>query len=381
MENNNHIKQSREEKRNGYFTVAAVVSALLFAIFGLVPALWVGVARHKQAPDNDRRMSRMLLVDAAGSLRGALSAMRLCNEPETAESVGKTALVYVVRAETALECEEDGYESSRDKEEFLNDVYAVLTAPDPMEAAYRAELMYEYSVKFYDHVTNGADFGYNGELAAKPTTLPAPPPEPTENDISASAYFVKRILDADSAQHIGGWDGKIEYEVTRDSVSGYALTDGKRIAEFSFSHDGQTQNGEVDTDKAVETALDCAAACGYPNMEAYNIEVNGNAAIVMLCKNIDGAKCSGECATVTVVNGAAQSFRSGDCDCDHDVPSVKVEESKARSAAPKASGEGVLVTYNDGKRDRVCYEYRYELDDGVHYVYVCAENGKQAKVK
>lgn len=380
MENDKNIDRTTEEKRNGCVTVAAVVSALLFAIFGLVPALWVGVSRQKQAPETDRRMSRMLLVDAAGSLRGALSSMRLCNEPETAASVGKTALVYVVRAETALECEDDGYESSRDKEAFLNDVYAVLTAPDPMEAAYRAELMYEYSVKFYEHVANGAEFGYNGELTAKPTTLPAPAPEPTEDDISAAAERVKSVLDADNAEHIGGWDGKLEFEVTRGETNGYAVTEGKRIAEFSFANGG-AQSADVDADKAVEIALDCAAVCGYPDMEAYNVETNEGVATVMLCKNIDGAKCSGECATVTVSNGAAQSFRSGDCDCDHDVPSVKVEESKARSAAPKASGEGVLVTYNDGTRDRVCYEYRYELDDGVHYVYVCAENGKQAKVK
>ena len=40
----------------------------------------------------------------------------------------------------------------------------------------------------------------------------------------------------------------------------------------------------------------------------------------------------------------------------------------------------MVVRKMNGK-ERICYEYRYELEDGVHYVYVCAENGKQIDIK
>ena len=101
----------------------------------------------------------------------------------------------------------------------------------------------------------------------------------------------------------------------------------------------------------------------------------------MLCKTIDGAMCRDECASVAISGGEAVAFTAGCCGGDHTVPKAKVDEAKARRAAPDAAGEGVLVSRVYGGRERVCYEYRYELDDGVHYVYVCAENGKQMQVK
>ena len=83
-----------------------------------------------------------------------------------------------------------------------------------------------------------------------------------------------------------------------------------------------------------------------------------------------------------VSSGRAVAFSAGKSDCKHDVPSVKVTEERARVSAPEgARATGVLVTRKVNGKERVCYEYVYDLEDGVHYVYVCAENGKQMQVK
>lgn len=76
------------------------------------------------------------------------------------------------------------------------------------------------------------------------------------------------------------------------------------------------------------------------------------------------------------------AFNAGSCTKEHSVPTVKVAERDARKSAPDgAVATGKLVTRTVKGVERVCYEYVYELDDGVHYVYVCAENGKQLQVK
>lgn len=380
MENNNDYKLNND-KRNGAVTVAAIISALVFAILGLVPALWIGVERNKNAPNDRSPISRYLLVDAASELKHSMSALRLCNEPETAAEVSKQALVFAVRAETALECENGDFEAASKKEAFLNDVSTVLHSYEPMKAAELSDTMYKYCAMFYEHVSNGADFDYDGEImkSSNGGGEENEPYEPSEEDISAAAARIESVLDPDSVRHIGSWDGRIEFELERNSVTGYAVAKGDRIIEFSFAHGGGGENTDVALSE--QTALECAERCGYPDMRVYNTEVTGNYAQVSLCKSIDGALADHECALVSVVDGVPQAFRAGDCDCEHDVPEVKVDEKSARKAAKDAKGDGVLVTYNDGTRDRVCYEYRYELDDGVHYVYVCAENGKQAHVR
>ena len=166
----------------------------------------------------------------------------------------------------------------------------------------------------------------------------------------------------------------------RGGKSGYGIVEGERIVEFSFVHSGG--DGDAPSEQEVKRiASECASACGYDGLDVFNVNVKNDFALVMLCRTIDGAMCRDECASVAVVGGDAVAFTAGKCGGDHTVPKAKVGEAKARKSAPNAAGEGVLVSRVYGGKERVCYEYRYELDDGVHYVYVCAESGKQMQVK
>ena len=111
------------EKRSYAVIIAAVVSAMIVMVSGLATGLVYAVRERRQAPPDDSRLiAGYLLTDAAYSLRNSMSALRLCNEPEPAEEINRTALVHAVRAETALECHDDDWAGNRSKEQFLNDV-------------------------------------------------------------------------------------------------------------------------------------------------------------------------------------------------------------------------------------------------------------------
>ena len=101
-----------------------------------------------------------------------------------------------------------------------------------------------------------------------------------------------------------------------------------------------------------------------------------------MCRSYDGAMACDDSAMAVVGGGKAVAFAAGGCDNKHsDIPTPKVAEGDARKALKSDTSEGRLVVRKMNGRERICYEYRYELDDGVHYVYVCAENGKQIDVK
>lgn len=375
------------EKQNNRIKIAAVVAAFVFALAALITGLVLGINKRQRQESQDG-VARYLLVDAAGELNHTMSALRLCNEKETALSLCNDGLVYAVRAETALECANDDFSENRAKEAFLNDIAAVLHTKDPMQAAKKADMLYKYSNMFYDHVSGGKPFDYNGELAeqeAKPRALKdEKTDEKTERaeekeTINEAESAVKKALKADSVKHVGSFNGRLEFEVEREGKNGYATVEGDKIIEFSFVRGG---GKDVDKNSAEMIAKDTAKLCGYADLNVCSIDINDGFAVVKLCKNIDGALACDECASVVVAGDNAVAFSAGKCNCNHDVPDVKVSESEARKAAPLgARSTGVLVTRKVDGKERVCYEYVYDLEDGVHYVYVCAVNGRQMQVK
>ncbi len=376
------------EKNSHRIILAAIISAFVFAIAGLLSGLIPGIInreKHRQ----ETKIARYLLIDAADGLNHTLSAMRLCNENDTAWELGKTALVYAVRAETALECDNTNGDN-RAKEAFLNDVATVLHTNKPLDAVKLSEKMYEFSAMFKEHLTSGAEFVYNGELTENGgnnggTDNGAGGEEDADKEeIAAAEKLLQTALGTERSEFIGAFDGKLEFNVERDGKPGYAVTEGTRIVEFSFAHSGSGEGENMDEKAAGEVALECAEKCGFTGLEIFNSDIRYDFGIIKLCKNIDGAMACDECASVAVVGRGeeirAVAFTAGKCETMHKVPQAKFTEEQARKSAPGAKYPGVLVTRTVNGKDRVCYRYRYDLGDGVHFVYVCAENGRQMQV-
>lgn len=370
------MKNNFSEKRKYGTVIAAVVSALVIIIAGLATGLTCAVQKRMAAEPSGSGMARYLLEEAAYSLKSSMSALRLCNESEPAENISRTALVHAVRAETALECDYGDFADSRNKEAFLNDISTVLHSYDPLDTVKLSDKLYEYSSKFYDSVVSGAEFEYNGELIES-SGEGHPDIEITDDDIAASRELVEKALDC-TAEYVGAWDGHIELHVERNGKTGYAVTCGSKIIEYSFMRSG----GELgDEESAKQAALEAARACGYEKLEVAWCEPVGKSYAVIMCRNYDGAIACDDYASAVVVNGEAVSFAAGKCETEHtDIPKAKKTEREAAESAV-GGGTGRLVVRKVKDRERICYEFRYELDDGVHYVYVCAENGKQMEVK
>lgn len=386
------------EKRSNIGIVAALVSAFIFSLAALVTGLVLGIQNNIGSGRAKRGIDtpHYLLADSAESLNHTLSSMRLCNEKDAARELSDSALVYAVRAETALECENFDWLSERDSEEFLNDLTALLRSADADSLEY-ADAAYEYSKAFLKHVKDGADFKYDGGLAESGDKANEKAPESkSKNSTDGSGEskadaeqkadaekLLKKTLKADKTEFTGSYGDRLEYSVERDGVIGYAVTQGDKITEFAFSHGGSSsEKNDVSKEDAQRIATECAKACGFDGLKLFNTEINGDTATVKLCKAFKGAMACDECASVIVSGGKAVAFTSGKSDCKHEVPDVKVTEETARRSAPDgARATGVLVTRKVNGKERVCYEYIYDLDDGVHYVYVCAENGKQMQVK
>ncbi len=365
------------EKRSFAVIIAAIVTTLLIMMGGVVSGLVLAVRNHRE-PDDGRQYAAHLLMDAAGSLKSSLSSMRLVNEADPAEEIIKTALVHVVRAETALECAGGDWVANRPKEAFLNDVAIVLHSYDPLDAVKKADMLYAYSVKFLASVSNGAPFDYDGELIGGEFEEDMTPP--TDEQKAEAESMVSEVLDADDVRYVGAWNGHMEFYIERKGLTGYALVCNGKIIEYSFLRGEPKEN--VSVERAQEIAQQTAAACGYSDLVVRHSEVMDKSIAVVMCRNIDGALACDDAASVVVYGGDAVAFSAGGCDCDHSgAPKAKVSEREARKAAGANAGEGVLVVRTVNGKERVCYEYRIELDDGVHYVYVCAENGKQMQVK
>lgn len=364
------------EKRHNGTIIAAVVSALVVLIAGLTAALALTIQTlsRRSEPRTEQpvgpQMSHYLLVDAAAGLKQTTSALRLSNSEDSAVGTAKQALVYATRAETALECEEGDWDAGRTKEAFLNDVAALLSRSNPMHAVEKADELYRLSVAFYDSINGSGEFIYDGELGEKTSDEQAEASDP-----QAAAELVKSVVGGDP-QLIGSYDGRHEFSIDLDGNDGYATVKDGKIIEFSFSHSG----GESDSAKAEQLALEAAKACGFDNLYVYGIEKSDGGLSVKMCCSCGGALCRDECAVAVVSGDKVKAFTAGKCGTHHELPSAKYTEAQARENAPDG-GEGRLVTLNDGERDRICYEYRYELDDGEHFVYVCAENGKQMSLR
>lgn len=365
------------EKRSYAVIIAAIITSLVIILSGVISGLALAVNRRRDSGGNSA-YAHFLLVDSAGKLKSSLSAMRLCNEPEPASELAKTALVHAVRAETALECKGDDWSEDRTKEAFLNDLATVLHSYEPMQAVELADTLYEYSVKFFDCVNSGADFEYNGEIMGGGSEE-GNDTAPTDEQISAAGELVGRALGTTRAEYLGAWSGHLEFNVERDGRAGYALVCGDKIIEFSFMRD--TTNADMPDDNADKIALETAKACGYDSLVVRASEKIGQSTAVLMCREFDGAVACDDIASAVVYGGEVVAFSAGNCDCEHNnVPKVKRSESEARRSAV-GGGVGALVVRRLDGKERICYEYRYELDDGTHYVYVCAESGKQIEVK
>ncbi|MDE6293345.1 MAG: hypothetical protein K2L88_01835, partial [Clostridiales bacterium] len=150
------------EKRSYAVIIAAVISTLVLMVCGMVTGLVYSVREHNESyGDNGRAMAEHLLTDAAYSLKNSMSALRLCNEAEPAEEINRTALVYAVRAETALECHDDDWADNRSREAFLNDIATILHSYSALDTIDMSEKLYEYAAKFYGSVAYGETFEYN----------------------------------------------------------------------------------------------------------------------------------------------------------------------------------------------------------------------------
>lgn len=358
--------------------IAAVVTSLLFMLGGLAFGLTLAVRDRRQiGSDSGKMMAGYLLQDSAYELRRTMSALRLCNEVESAEELSRTGLVHAVRAETALECHTDDWADSRDKEAFLNDIATVLHTYSPQKTIEISDKLYEYSAEFYRAVTEKSEFVYNGELIEGEQKHPDV--EITDGDIDAAQKLVSEALETEKTQYVGAWDGHIEFNIERDGKSGYAVVCGDKIIEFAYSRGNDSAPSDKETAKSV--AVKTAERCGYDNLTVKWCDVTGSSTSVLMCKSYDGALACDDYATAVVVNGNVVAFSAGSCDGEHkNIPSAKKSEGEARRAVKNAD-EGTLVVRKKDGRERICYEYRLELEDGVHYVYVCAESGKQIEVK
>lgn len=373
------------EKKSMLVPVAIIVS-LLFALSGLTVGMIFSVRlRLMEDERNEARMSAYLIVDASNGLRSKASALRLCNNEETAEKVMEEALVYAVRAETALECDGGVWCECRAKEAFLNDAVSLLSGKTSV-AMQKSDVLYAYSTALCSSYENSTEFEYNGELADG-NTASADEEEPTQADIEKAKEKIAKTLEADTVEYIGHFGGKTEFDITVGDRHGYAEVCGDKVCEFALSggatSSDKTENaggaGSAESDE--EVALATAEKCGYDGLKVYSSSTVGGVTTVKLTHEIKGAACRDECASVLIESGKPIGFTAGQCENGHTLPSVKVKEIDARKNAAGADFEGRLVTTNDGTRDRVCYEYAVECEDGVHYVYVCAENGEQMQVR
>lgn len=371
---------NRQTKKSGYAVViAAVAVTVIIMLGGMISGLVLAVRqRHENASYNDsaRLMAESLLRDSAIELKSTMSALRLCNEVEPAENLNRTGLVFAVRAEAALECHTDDWADSRAKEQFLNDISTVLHSYTAERTMEMSDMLYEYSSKFCAWVTDGTEFDYNGEL------IPASGDhgkEVSEDDIQAAAEIVKIALGTTTADYVGDYGGHIEFNVERDGSTGYAVVCGDKIIEFAFVRGEST---DTDTDTAKKVALETAVSCGYDGLQVKWCETTGKSISVIMCKSYDGAIACDDTAIAVVYGGKTVAFTAGGCDTEHkDIPSPKKTENEAHKSLRRETENGTLVVRAMNGEERICYEYRYELDDGVHYVYVCAESGKQIDVK
>ncbi|MCM1368578.1 MAG: hypothetical protein NC184_07205, partial [Roseburia sp.] len=317
------------EKRSNAVIIAAIVTTLVIIVGGLVSGLVLAVRRRGETSAEKDPLARFLLVDSAQSLMGSMSALRLCNEEEPAADIGKTALVFAVRAETALECDGADWEGNRSKESFLNDVATVLHTYDVRQTIEMSDMLYEYSAKFYDSVTNDTEFDYNGELTGGATEEEGE--APTQAQIDAAAARVEEALGA-TAQFVGAWNGHLEFGIERDGGYGYAIVCGDKIPEFSFMREQNVEDADADYSGI---ALDCARKCGYDGLTVRYADRVGSSVAVIMCKELDGALACDGPASAVVYGGKVVAFSAGDCDCEHnDVPKAKRSEAEARRAAP-----------------------------------------------
>ncbi|MCH5154020.1 MAG: hypothetical protein J1F71_02280 [Clostridiales bacterium] len=369
-------------KNKGYgVIIAAVAVTVAVMLCGMISGIVLAVRQRKESAmfnNSAQEMAGYLLRDSAVGLKGAMSALRLCNEAEPAEELSRAALIYAVRAETALECKSGDWAESQNKEQFLNDISTVLHTYTPEKTMELSDKLYEYTDKFCAWVTDGAEFEYDGELIKSEGG--AHNKDVTEDDIAAAEQAVKDALNASSCEHVGDYKGHIEFNVERDGSTGYAVVCGEKIIEFSFMRD---EDAETDTtETAKEIALETAKACGYDGLEVKWCEKTGKSISVIMCRSYDGALACDDSAMAVIYGGKTVAFTAGGCDNKHsDIPTPKVAESDAHKALRSDTSEGRLVVRKMNGRERICYEYRYELEDGVHYVYVCAENGKQIDIK
>lgn len=366
------------EKKGYAVIIAAIVTTLIIMVGGLVSGLVLAVQKRHESAEKES-VSRFLLVDSARSLMSSMSALRLCNEAEPAEDLSKTALVFAVRAETALECDGDDWVGNRAKESFLNDVATVLHTYETDKTLKLSDELYKYSAMFYESVTNGVAFDYNGELMGEGGKTEDDNEKPDQEQIDSATRRVEEALNA-SAQFVGAWSGHLEFNVERGGQSGYAVVCGDKITEFSFMRSADAEEAEADY---AGIALDCAKSCGYGNLSVRYVSRVGKSVAVIMCREIDGALACDDVASAVIYGGEPVAFSAGNCDCEHNnVPKAKRSEQEARKAAPDGGdGDGVLVVHKLNGKERICYEYKYTLEDGVHYVYVCAESGKQIEVK
>ena len=371
----------KNDKRRGYgIIIAAVAVTVIVMLGGVISGLVLAVRQRRDNAiinDSSKQMAEYLLRDSAVELKSTMSALRLCNEVEPAENLNRTGLVHAVRAEAALECHSDDWADSRAKEQFLNDISTVLHTFTPEQTMQMSDMLYEYSSKFCDWVTDGTEFDYNGELI--PANVGDHDNEVSEDDIAAATELAKTALKADTAEYVGDYGGHIELYVERDGKTGYAVVCGKKIIEFSFMREDGL---DTDTETAKKVALETATACGYDGLEVKWCEVTGKSVSVIMCRNYDGAIACDDSAMAVVYGDKTVAFTAGNCDAEHkNIPMPKKTEKQAHKALKSNTDDGTLVVRTMDGKQRICYEYRYELDDGVHYVYVCAESGKQIDVK
>lgn len=371
----------KKERKSGYaaVVVAAIVTVVIM-LGGMATGLAFAVRQRKHGDGRiaERAIANSLLIDAATELRHTMSALRLCNETEPVESLRRAGLVYAVRAETALECRGDDWAECRCSEAFLNDVATVLHTYSPERTMQTSNKLYEYSTAFCRHVAEGEVFEYDGGLC--PETRAGEDGQASAEDIAAARALVERAAKADCIEYVGDFGGHIEFNIERDGKTGYAVVCRGKLAELAFVREGDCER-QTDVERAKRIAHELASACGYAGLSIKRCETVGNEICVMLCRSYAGALACDDCATAVVCGDKVVAFSAGDCDCEHkNIPSPQKTERQA-SAAAKDGGTGSLVVRTMHGTERVCYEYRYELDDGVHFVYVCAESGKQIDVK
>ncbi|MDE6293019.1 MAG: hypothetical protein K2L88_00150 [Clostridiales bacterium] len=370
-----------KQTKKGYgVIIAAVAVTVIVMLGGLISGLVLAVQqRRENASFNDsaKLMAESLLRDSAMELKSTMSALRLCNEVEPAENLNRTGLVFAVRAEAALECHTDDWVDSRAKEQFLNDISTVLHTYTAERIMEMSDTLYEYSDKFCAWAIDGTEFEYNGELIEAADG--EHDQEVSEEDITAAAELIKTALDADRSDYVGNYGGHIEFNIERDGKMGYAVVCGKKIIEFAYS---RGEASDTDTETAKKVALETAVACGYDGLQVKWCETTGKSVSVIMCKSYDGAVACDDGAIAVVHGGKTVAFTAGGCDKEHkNIPSPKKTEGEAHKALKRETDNGTLVVRTMNGEERICYEYRYELDDGVHYVYVCAESGKQIEVK